>query len=398
MLAGAETLTRHTERLRLLPVALTSLRATALRSLALAATGSVALFGGVALGGARDDLAHGINAYTSEYVSGAHIWLLNPHDIQATDDFLPDDHAAQIARLSGVAEVYAFQGSFLDIGNRRVWIIGWPRDAPLPLFGGQVTAGTEAAAIARLREGGWVTLSHQIASEHRVVPGDTFTLPTPTGNLGFRVAATTTNLGWLAGTIVLNAADYERAWRTSAPTALGVEPAPGASLTAVRSAIARTLGPTSGSEVLSGKAREAHNDATVSEGTKQLAQISTLLIIAAILAMAAALGSAIWQQRTSLAGLRLEGATAARLRLLLLLEAALLLGAGCLTGVILGIYGELVSDSYLAHVTGFPVTRLAAIRHPFEVLALVVLVALLIVAVPAWFASQVSPTLALESE
>jgi putative ABC transport system permease protein len=80
----------------------------------------------------------------------------------------------------------------------------------------------------------------------------------------------------------------------------------------------------------------------------------------------------------------------------LLTEAILMLSAGCLTGAIAGIYGEVIIDGYLEHVTGFPVASLAASARPFEILALVIVVALIVVAVPGWLASRVAPTLALD--
>ena len=73
-----------------------------------------------------------------------------------------------------------------------------------------------------------------------------------------------------------------------------------------------------------------------------------------------------------------------------------MLGAGCVTGAVAGIYGEVIIDSYLKHVTGFPVAGLAASGRPFEILALVIAAALIAVAIPGWVASRVSPTLALD--
>ncbi len=46
-------------------------------------------------------------------------------------------------------------------------------------------------------------------------------------------------------------------------------------------------------------------------------------------------------------------------------------------------------------MTGFPVASLAASPRPVEILALVIAAVLAIVALPAWLASRVSPTLAL---
>ncbi|HEY5262197.1 MAG TPA: FtsX-like permease family protein, partial [Solirubrobacteraceae bacterium] len=218
---------------------------------------------------------------------------------------------------------------------------------------------------------------------------------TPTGDVRFRIAATTTNFGWSPGAILMSTSDYARAWGSSAPSALGVHLANGANVDTVREAIVRALGPTSGLEVLTAKTREAAIDTSASEGLGQLGEISTLLVIAAIVAMAAALGSSIWQRRVSLAELRLEGAPRRQLQLVLLVESAIMLSAGCLTGAIAGVYGQLVIDGYLKHVTGFPVASVATGQRPIEIFALVIAAVLAIVSLPGWFASRVPATLAL---
>jgi putative ABC transport system permease protein len=130
----------------------------------------------------------------------------------------------------------------------------------------------------------------------------------------------------------------------------------------------------------------------------QLGLISTLLVAAAILALAAALASSIHQRRGALAGLRLTGAAPARLRRILLVEAGLMLSAGCVTGLLAGVYGQFVIDAYLRHITGFPVARAVASVRPLEIVALVLLAALAIAALPGWLASRVSPALALAEE
>jgi putative ABC transport system permease protein len=384
------------QRLTILPVALTSLRATTLRSLALAATGAVALFGSVALGGSRDDLLRGLAGYTTHYASGAEIWVLNPSDNQATVDFPPDRRTQSIAHVPGVSGVQSFQGSYLDVGTRRLWVIAWPRSARPELLDDQILDGTLTTAAARLREGGWLTVSAKLATEQHVNLGDSLTLPTPTGDRSFRIAATTTNFGWSPGSVVMSAGDYQHAWGTSAPSALGVDLDPGANPQGVRDAIERQLGPHSGLEVLTRDEREAKINATANEGLSQLGEISTLLLVAAILAMAAALGSSIWQRRTSLAGLRLSGVRPARLRRILLTESILMLSAGCLTGAIAGVYGELVIDAYLKRATGFPVAGMNAEWRPLVIFILVLVTVLTIEAVPIWLASRVSPTLTMD--
>jgi putative ABC transport system permease protein len=393
--AGASLAARR-QRLTILHVALTSLRAATLRSLALAATGAVAIFGGIALGGSRDDLLRGIDGFARSYAADAELWVGNPGDNQATMPFDADGYARRIAEVPGVASVSAFQGGFLELGDRRAWVIARPPGAERMLLSSQIVDGNANTAVRELGEGGWVAVSRQIAEQQHVGIGDPLTLPTPSGDVRFTLAATTTNLAWSPGAILMGSADYSRFWNTSTPTALGVDLARGANERRVRLAIARLLGPRSGLEVSTARTREARIDALTSEGLRRLGEISTLLVFAAILAMAAALGSSVWQRRASLAGLRLAGVRPARLRRVLLTEAMLMLSAGCLTGAIAGIYGEIIIDGYLKHVTGFPVAKLAASARPFEILALVVVVALIVVAIPGWLASRVAPTLALD--
>jgi putative ABC transport system permease protein len=390
----AHALAQRVQRLTVLPVALGSLRSTALRSLALAATGALALFGTIALGGARGDLQRGIERFARAYSSDANVWVGTPDDNQATVAFAPDGIGPRIARVPVVARVRAFQGGFVQLGGRRVWVIARPFGAARRVLDSQVLDGSATAATAKLGQGGWIVVSQQIASEQDVGLGGALSVPTPSGPARLRVAATTTNFAWSPGVILMSTADYKRLWRTALATALGVELSRGANETFATARIADALGPRSAVVATSGSARQRRIDTLTSEGLGQLAQISTLLLVAAILALAAALTSAIWQRRRSLAALRLSGVRPRRLRLILVVESALMLGAGAVTGALAGIYGQLVIDGYLRHVTGFPVTSIGGGLRPLGVFALVIAVVLALVALPGYMASRVSPALA----
>jgi len=383
------------QRLTVLQVALTSLKATTLRSLALAATGAVAIFGGIALGGSRDDLLRGIDSFSHSYAADADLWVTNPQDNQATVSFEADHYPARIAQVPEVTAVRSFQGGFLELGDRRIWVIARPPGANRRVLHSQLVDGSAGRAVRLLAGGGWIAISQQLAAARHIGLGGALTLPTPSGEERFRVAATTTNLAWSPGVIFIGAGDYQRLWKARAPTALGVSLKPNADVAAARAAVARALGSRSGLEVSTARAREARIDKLTSEGLSRLGEISTLLVVAAILTMAAALASSLWQRRRSLAGLRLSGVRVPRLRRILMLEATLMLGAGCITGAIAGIYGQVVIDAYLKHITGFPVASLAASGRPLEIMALVIVAVLAIVAVPGWSAARVSPTLAL---
>jgi putative ABC transport system permease protein len=392
----ASMLARRVRRLGMLMVAVTSLRGTALRSLALAATGALALFGAVALGGARENLLSGLQGFAGTYTGTAQVWVLNQGDPLAVNGFVLDGYASRIARVPGVASVEPLQSEYFDIGDRRLWLSARSPASTVHLLEEQIVEGNARTAARRLDEGGWIVVSQQLAAERHLIVGDYLQLPTPSGEAPFRLAALTTNFGWSPGAVLMGSSEHERLWGSSTPSALAVQLTPGASPTSVRRAIASALGSNSGLEALSAGDRAQRFVSIAREGLAQLQEISLLLTLAAILAMAAALGSAIWQRRPSLAALRIAGAAPYRLRRVLLSESILMLGAGCLTGVLGGLYGQAVIDSYLEHVTGFPVAGLTASWRPLEILGLVVGAVLVLMVAPVVSASRVSADLALE--
>lgn len=386
-------------RFSVLTVTLLSLRATTLRSLALAATGAVAVFGSVAIGGARLDLLAGIGDYGSDYVGTADLWVVNPFDNQATNDFPADDLVRDLRTLKGVDAVRAYQGSFLDMDGRRVWVIARPAQDSAMLPATSMVDGDLIEATAALRRGGSVAVSDQIARAKNISVGDTITVPTPTGPTDLRLAATTTNLGWAPGALMLNTEDYSRHWAHNDASAIEIDIGEGAVPGDVKNAVSALLADAApGLRAQLATERGAVIQASARQGLERLSQISLLLQMAAVLAMAAAMGAAIWQRRSALAALRIQSFHPHQLLALLLIESAIVLGAGGLTGAIGGTYGRIGADRFLNVVTGFPVAPTAIGSNTLITLATVVATALAIIAIPGWFASRVSPRLGLGAE
>jgi hypothetical protein len=127
-----------------------------------------------------------------------------------------------------------------------------------------------------------------------------------------------------------------------------------------------------------------------------MSQITLLLMIAAALAMAAAIGAGIWQRRSSLASLRIHSFSPWQLRGILTCESILVLGTGGLVGASAGIYGHLLSDRYLRLTTGFPAPFAFEGIHTIQTILLIVIGALAVLAIPGYVASQVPPQLALQ--
>jgi putative ABC transport system permease protein len=393
---AAQALAARTTRLNMLLMATRALRATTARSLALAATGAIAVFGSVAAQGAHRDLLNGLYSDYAQYVSTADLWVTNPGDELATNSFPAGNLIGRIARLPEVSAVRPYQGGFLDVTGRRAWVIARSSAARVMFPPGQIVQGDASLATARLRAGGWITLSEQIARAAHLTVGQSMRLPTPTGSVAYRLAATTSNLGWAAGAVVLNDSDYRRAWGTSDPSALEIDIRPGVSVVAAKHAIEGVIGGNGALRVQTSAGRAAQADVLARDGLSRLTQIALLLMVAAALAMAAAMGASIWQRRPSLASLRIQSYRPSQLRVVLLCESALVLGTGCLAGGVAGVYGHALIDRYLRLVTGFPAPFSAAGSQMAETIAVIVGAALVVLAVPGFVASRVPPNLALQ--
>ena len=71
----------------MLVVAVTELRSTATRSIALAGVAALAVYGSVAIGGARQDLLHGLDNAFGQYLDTADIWVTTGGNDLTTNDF-----------------------------------------------------------------------------------------------------------------------------------------------------------------------------------------------------------------------------------------------------------------------------------------------------------------------
>jgi putative ABC transport system permease protein len=371
-------------------------RSNRARSTAIAATGAIAVFGSVAIQGAHQDLQNGLDRLAHELNAATELWVSPAGAANAlTTTPFRGTAAVALARLPGVRAVDIYRGSFLDIGARRVWVLASARAEPPPISPSQVVQGDAQLAIARIRRGGWAALSRVIASELKLRLGQSFTLRSPQPTR-FRLAAITTNFGWPPGAVVLNADDYARAWSSEDPSAYQVVPRPGVSAAAIIPEVEHALGSRSALTVETSTARERSFRATSRQGLERLTQISTLVLIAGILAMAAAMGAMIWQRRPQLANMKVDGFDRRVLWRALLIESGLLLGAGCSIGALFGVYGQLLLSHALATVTGFPVIFSIGALVALGSFLLVTAVAVAIVAVPGYIAARVRPGISLQ--
>jgi putative ABC transport system permease protein len=328
---------------------------TRVRSLAIAVTATIAVFGIVEFQGTQANLERGLAASIRGIDSSSALWVIprGSSSVQPTTSFKAIDTAA-VARLPGVSQVGAYRGSFLDWGDRRLWVIGPASDVKRPVPAGQLISGDPSLASEKVREGGWAVLSQALAAEHHLHVGQTFTLPSPRP-LRLRVAALSTNLGWPPGAIILSSSAYARAWAGSDPSAYEIQTMPGVPVATVRDLVRSALSSEPGLAVETAAERERRHYAVAAQGLSRLTQIRVLVLIAATLAVVIAMGAMIWQRRELIASLKCHGYSERVLWRWLLCEAAVLLTAGCSIGVVFGLYAQLLGSHFLASVTGFPI-------------------------------------------
>jgi putative ABC transport system permease protein len=364
---------------------------TATRSIALAGVAALAVYGVVAVGGARHDLLRGLDNAIVEEWGSAPVWVTPDGNIFDADGFRIHIQPNTFVRAGGVlASAHVHQGGFLDLGTHRLWIRAVPPDNGTMILSSQLLKGDLASATARLRQDGWATVSSGFATEHALHVGSRFTLPTPSGAAPLRVAAVTTNTGWPSGTISVNTRDYGRYWLTTTPTAISLSLKPGVTAATGRNVVKGMLKDQPGLRVQTSQERIAEVERAVRQGLRTLSDISTLLLVVAALALATALSTAIYQRRSRLASLKAQGFDRGQLWRCLLMESGIVLGIGCFDGVVLGIYAHALGDRYLRANVGFPAPFGVGGAQVVLTLLLLLGIALAVIALPGYSAAGVS--------
>lgn len=382
-------------------VAVGELRAGGGRGTALAATAALAVFGTTAIEGAHRDLLRGLDSAAYGLTHTADLWIApgGTENTLTTVDFATPASAGRLEQLDEVAAVRAYQGGFLDVGGRRLWVIGRPAGDRITIPAGQVVEGDEALAARRVRAGGWAALSQAAADELGLEVGDRFTLPTPAGRTPLRLAAKLSNVGWAPGTVIVDQRDYARAWRSSDPSALEVDLEPDVTPAQGAAAVRAALGPSAAAlAVETADQRWGALRRNARQGLDRLTQISTLVLLGAILATAAAVSATVWQRRNRLAELRMQGFSLRQVWTALLAEAAMLLSFGALVGGLAGLAGQALLSRWLTAATGFPTDYSPALSLAAVLCGLVALIAMAVIALPGYFAARAPLILSLREE
>ncbi len=358
MLRGVARLARSA-RSPVAALAIGELRANGSRSLILAAVAAIAVFASGAIDGARSDLQAGLDTVTHAVNVIADVWVTPASSSnQLGVDTFPASARRGLAHLPRIARVDLYRGELLRIDTRLMWVFAPASDSRELIPANQILAGNVAVAERAVRAGAGASVSRAFAEQHHLHVGSTYLLPAPRPQR-VRVAAITTNIGWPPGAIVVSSRTFTAGWGSRRASALQVRLDPGTTPVQGRDLIARRLASTrwTGFTVETAAQRERHQRQASRDGLVRLQQISILVLFTAAVAVAIAAGAMILERRRGLAALKLRGVARRQIRIALMLEVALLLGTGCLTGAVVSLLGTQLLDSWLTTLTGFPVVR-----------------------------------------
>ena len=334
-------------------LSIAELRTTPARSVALLATGTVAAFLMVLIGGSVGDVRQAARTGATDLLSSADLWVKpgGPENVYTTQRFAYLKTKKSLEALPSVSAVLPWRDAFLDLPNRRVWVLGVPPEVPNQIAPSQLIGGSLEHADRLLRAGGWVAMSQPIAREMHLHIGDSFALPTPSGFRRLRLAATIANYGWLPGAIVMNAEDQARFWRDSAATELGVSLLPGALASREKAAIERAITGETLSVQTVGE-RRAEVSSVLGSTLSRLNDTTLVVLIVTIASVIALMLAAIWQRRARLNSLTAIGMSPLQFARLVSYESGLVLLSGCVIGTVSGLLGQYLIDGWLHETTG----------------------------------------------
>jgi putative ABC transport system permease protein len=372
-----------------LRLAVAELRGSATRPVALLATGAIAAFLMVTIGGSVADVQSAVRTGAGDLLSSAQVWVRpgGPENVYTTQPFASAQAQRRIARLRDVRSVSAWQDSFLDLPGRRVWVLGVPPAQRDQIAPSQLLEGSLASADAHLRAGGWAALSQTLARERHLRLGQPFELPTPAGPASFRLAAVTANYGWLSGAVVMNADDHARLWRSDKATELAVALKEGVPPSVGRQEVEAALGagsPTGGGAATAGGGaatadggaatgaptstptpaalteqtsaqRRAEVSAVLGSTLSRLNDTTLVVLVTTLASVVALMMAAVWQSRGRFNSLISIGMSFGQFARLIFYECGIVLLGGCAIGIAAGLTGQYLIDGWLHHTTGSPV-------------------------------------------
>jgi putative ABC transport system permease protein len=246
--------------------------------------------------------------------------------------------ATALATLPGVTGVERLRLAEHRFRGERISIDSLEAGAFAPDRGGDFVfaSGDPAAALDAVHDGRGVLVSRNFARQFATAVGSELAVDTPRGTLHTVVAGVVVDYVSPRGSIIMSRPTFEAWWDDHGANRFHVFLAPGASIEAVRAAIAAGPGRTEGLKVLTQRELYAYHQDAVHRAFRFTRALEVLPLLVAGLGLAEALLAVSLDRRRELALLRATGATRRQVARAVVTEAAGVGAIGWVGGVAMG--------------------------------------------------------------
>jgi putative ABC transport system permease protein len=315
------------------------------------------------------------------------------------DARMPPAIAARLRSVPGVATVGTFRAVSIPLGGRVTTLGAVDTSAYGDLARFRFLGRVDVAALTRtLPNSRDALISEPFATKFRLVPGDAFTVPTPSGPVRLHVAAIYNDYASDAGLALIDRQTFVRLFHDDTVNSIAVVAKPGTDLAGLRSALVRAVLP----QRITVQSNRELRTLVIRIFDRTFAITYALYIISiaiAVLGVVTTLFALVLERRREIGILRYLGLRRRDVRSMVLVE------AGCIG--LLGGLGGIAVGSLLALLLIFVINRqafgwLIELHVPydflFEALAMVVIAAVAAGIYPARVAARIRTADAVHSE
>jgi putative ABC transport system permease protein len=254
---------------------------------------------------------------------------------------LPEDVVRTARDLPGVTAVDTYRAVQTSYGGRIAFVIGIDFAVQAEHGRLQFVGGAAASILERARRRDTVVVSESFAFRHRVRPGETIALRTPTGAHTLEVEGVYYDYSTDAGAVMMDYRLYERLWNERRVESLALYLAPGIDVPDARRRFISAVGDRLVMHVTPNQSLRSRAMTIFDQTFRITYALQAIAILVAVLGVVSTLTALVLQRGREIGVLRAVGALRGQVRSMVLVESALIgaIGAalGCACGLALSL-------------------------------------------------------------
>jgi putative ABC transport system permease protein len=155
---------------------------------------------------------------------------------------MPVELWKDIEKVPGVLSADPFRKIYIDYKGRRILLLTLDVDRRMLYSPFKVVQGKREDMVRLLPKQNYIAVNEAIASQERLKPGDTMTLPTPEGPVSFTVAVVNVDYSSDSGSILMDMHTYHRYWKEQLADSFSIRVKSKDQVLSVRDEISRRFG------------------------------------------------------------------------------------------------------------------------------------------------------------